>query len=142
MKVFFVLFNNRGLGVDTYEETGFMEALLAQAEKEHIEAGEEGIVFVYVSEADSGFIKVFSQKAWPVWLKGISLVVRRHFNMQEANDLALHLADGVSDNVIAFTPYVNGMLSEEEILSAHKKLCDKWGWGYVVPIEKLVEDGS
>lgn len=139
MKVFYVPFNNRGLGVETYEEAGFMEDLVQQATLNHIEEKEDGIIFLYVSEPDSGFIKPFSQTQWPAWLKGINMVVRKQFSIEEGNQLAIALADGEKDNVVVFQPYAADMVTPDEAHKMYKKLTDEWGWGYVAPIEK-VED--
>ena len=136
MKVFYVPFNNRGIGVETYEESGFMEELLQEAGKCHIEDDEKGTVFLYVSEADSGFVKVFSKQKWPAWLVGINMVVRRNFDTDEGDRMALELADGDSSNVIVFKPYPCGLLTHEEVIREHNVLKEKWGWGYVAPIEK------
>lgn len=139
MKVLYVSFNNRGIGVDTFEETGFMEDLINHAEV-HIESGEHGVVFVYVSEADSGFMKVFSQRPWPAWLKGINMVVRRHFSQDEADSLAISLAEGNSNDVIVFRPYPTGIMTEEDAAELQRKLLPKWGWAYVAPVEKVESD--
>jgi hypothetical protein len=137
VKILYVPFNNRGLGVDTYEESGFMLDLLDQANKQHVKDGEDAIVLLYVSEADSGFLKPFSKNSWPKWLKGLNMIVRKHFDIDEGNAMALSLAGSDPDNVIEFLPFPNGLMDEEEIARINKKQKEKWGWGYIAPVEKV-----
>jgi len=135
MKVLYIPFNNRGLGVDTYEESGFVLDALKQMTDTHIDTGDSGVVLLYLSEADSGFNKAFSKRAWPSWLLGINIIVKSTFNQDEGDKLALALANRNSEDVIEFRPYPTGIVSEEE---AHRMHCvgrKKWGWSYVVALE-------
>lgn len=140
MKVFYVAYNNRGIGVDTYEETGFMEELIDHATKSHIAQNEKGVIFIYVSEADSGFMSVFSKKKWPDWLIGVNMVVRKNFSMDEADKIALELSGGSYEDVIEFRPYPCGILEEDAVNQLHQMLKSKWGWAYVAPIERNSDD--
>lgn len=140
MKVFYVPFNNRGLGIDIDEEYQFMEELVEIAGQHHIKKGEEATVFIYTSESDNGFCKAFSKRRWPPWLVDVVVHIPDSFNREEGDERANKIALDNPGDVIVFNPYPSGFLTDIEIELKLKNDRRKWGWSYVVPIEKILND--
>ena len=134
MKVLYISLNNKGLGADTYEESGFVSQCLEQMTSHHIDEGDQGIVFLYLSEADGGFMKAFSKTRWPSWLIGVNMVVRNQFDQKAADHMARTLANLCQSDVIEFRPYPKGLQSEGSVARMREKRQRKWGWCYALPL--------
>ena len=134
MKIAYIPFNNKGVGVDWRWGREAIEAMMDIMQK-HLDPGEKCRILLYVSHMADCFVP--RMDSLPPWVSGIDVVYRQQFSQEEADKLALEAAHGHPGYVVCFRLLPRGLVSQRDMENLRAKAREHWGWAYCLEAETV-----